>query len=249
MHCKNEVAVYQFDKHFNSEQCNKGKSGKYLKKTLNLTCIFCEKISVNTNSAAQHSIRCNFNPNKIKIKGGMSGKVSHKKGKTKYTEPSLMKQSETLKARIKSGEIKTTGRPHSQETKEKLSIIMSERIKRNIRFSKMENYKGIWLESSYESIVARELDKNDIKWERPSALKWSYNDRIRRYLPDFYLPDFNVYLDPKNDYLIKKDKLKIELTSLQNNVTIIVLNKEELQWEKIKKKIECSSALVCGAAL
>ena len=46
-------------------------------------------------------------------------------------------------------------------------------------------------------------------------------------------PNFN--LDPKNDYLIKKDKRKIELTEQYNNVKIIVLDKEHLEWEDIKK--------------
>lgn len=127
--------------------------------------------------------------------------------------------------------------PCSSETKEKLSKLMSKRIKKNIRYSKMENYKGVWLDSSYESIVVRELELNNIQWIRPKALKWDDNGQIRRYLPDFFLPDYNVYLDPKNDYLIKKDKIKIERAMSYNSVTVIVLSKHELKWVNILNKI------------
>ena len=36
------------------------------------------------------------------------------------------------------------------------------------------------------------------------------NGKKRKYYPDFYLTDFDVYLDPKNDYIVKQDKEKIE---------------------------------------
>lgn len=92
----------------------------------------------------------------------------------------------------------------------------------------------VWLESSYEHKVAVELDKNNIKWERPLHLTYSIDNKTRRYYADFYLNEFDVYLDPKNDFLIKKDKLKIDTVCLQNNVTVIVLNKHQLDWNSIQ---------------
>ncbi len=129
---------------------------------------------------------------------------------------------------------------HTAETKEKLSILMTDRIQKNIRFSKMENYNGIWLDSSYESILARELDAHGIQWTRPKALKWNDLGNIRRYIPDFYLPVYDVYLDPKNDFLIVKDERKIKLASQFNSVKILVLSKSELTWPAILKRINAS---------
>lgn len=91
----------------------------------------------------------------------------------------------------------------------------------------------VWLESSWEYKVAKSLDDNNISWIRPNYLK--YNDR--RYYPDFYLKDYRVYLDPKNPFLQEQDKEKISLVEQQNNVNIILLNKNELNWEEIKVKI------------
>lgn len=128
---------------------------------------------------------------------------------------------------------KNNPRTHSNETKQRLSEIRVDALNDRAFYSNRENYNGITLDSSYESKVARSLDQNNIRWIRPKSLKWNDNGQIRRYIPDFYLTDYDVYLDPKNDFLIKKDARKISLTEQYNNVRIIVLDKNHLEWEQI----------------
>jgi hypothetical protein len=69
------------------------------------------------------------------------------------------------------------------------------------------------LESTWEVKIAEFLDKNDIKWIRPSYTKWfdPIKDKMRLYYPDFYLPDIDLYLDPKNPTAIRDsiDKMNI----------------------------------------
>ena len=49
-----------------------------------------------------------------------------------------------------------------------------------------------------------------VEWERPIPLNWMDSEGVKhRYYPDFYLPEYNIYLDPKNSYLMKKDEEKI----------------------------------------
>ena len=36
------------------------------------------------------------------------------------------------------------------------------------------------------------------------------NNNKRKYFPDFYLPTLDVYLDPKNDYYLKRDLPKLK---------------------------------------
>jgi uncharacterized protein YbaR (Trm112 family) len=106
------------------------------------------------------------------------------------------------------------------------------------RNSKRFWYKNICLDSSYELRVAEDLDKNNIKWIRPTRIKYfDKNNVYHYYLPDFYLSDYNIYLDPKNDYLINKDSEKIKLVEEQNKINIIILNKNELNWNIIQEKI------------
>lgn len=57
-----------------------------------------------------------------------------------------------------------------------------------------------------------------------------------RYTPDFYLPEYDIYLDPKNDYLINNinpslgynDVEKIKKVSTQNNIKILILDVNSL---------------------
>ena len=98
------------------------------------------------------------------------------------------------------------------------------------------NGKEYYLHSSYEVKVAESLDANGIKWERPEYLFWIDSENIKhRYYPDFYLNDYDVYLDPKNDYLIIKDNDKINRVCEQNNVKVLILNEKQLLWEIIKE--------------
>jgi len=123
---------------------------------------------------------------------------------------------------------------HSLETKQFLSDKAIERGFGGKNYRKTFEYNGVILESSYELSLAKELDKHNISWNRPKRLKWiDASGKQRHYTPDFYLPDFNIYLDPKNDYLIKIDSVKVELCSIQNNVIIHILNKSQLSWDYI----------------
>ena len=97
-------------------------------------------------------------------------------------------------------------------------------------------YAGkVWLESSYELKVAIELDSNNIEWVRPSYLP--YGDG-KKYYADFFLTEQKIYLDPKNDYLINQDLQKINQVMLENNVVIIVLDKDNLTWDKIRNMLD-----------
>lgn len=92
----------------------------------------------------------------------------------------------------------------------------------------------VYLESSYEHKVALSLDENEINWTRPTPINWVDDNLIvHKYFPDFYLVDYDIYLDPKNSYLQKVDKLKIEKVKSQNNVKVLVLSKDELNWKTI----------------
>ena len=125
---------------------------------------------------------------------------------------------------------------HSELTKSKLSQVAFARGFGGKNYRKTFYYNGAVLESSYELEVAKQLDNNNVKWERPSRLYWTDDTGVRRhYTPDFYLPEYNVYLDPKNNYLITKDKRKILLCSQQNDVKIYILSNQELSWEAIQK--------------
>ena len=94
-------------------------------------------------------------------------------------------------------------------------------------FYNIHQNKKVLLESSWEVKIALWLDKNKIKWVRPHYLKWiDKNNKTRMYFPDFYLPDSNLYLDPKNPYCMAVDKEKLEY--FKNKIKLLVGNVDDI---------------------
>lgn len=193
-----------------------------------LICKYCNKECKSIKSHVNHERTCPCNNNRI-YKNGMTGKIAWNKGLTKETSASVSKYSEKIKGNTSGF---TKGSSHSKETKEKISEIMSNKMLNRYTASKRYHYNGYLLESSWELELAKDLDANDIKWVRPDPIIY-YDDsgQKRRYYPDFYLTDYNVYLDPKNEYVRIKDKKKIQWVIDQNDVKIILLNKHQLSWK------------------
>lgn len=89
---------------------------------------------------------------------------------------------------------------------------------------KKYKYNNIWMDSRWEVNIAKWLDINNIKWIRDRKINFIWTDvdgRKRRYYPDFYLPEHNLYLDPKNKYKLEKDRDKISRVISENNIKLI----------------------------
>lgn len=97
----------------------------------------------------------------------------------------------------------------------------------------------VTLDSTFEVRCVEILNQLSIKWIRPSFFYYVdvYNVK-RRYTPDIFLVDYNLYLDPKNDYLAKIDSDKISRASFQNNVIIKILTENNLTKEYIKRLVD-----------
>jgi len=76
--------------------------------------------------------------------------------------------------------------------------------------------KNVLLESSWEKEIAEYLIACGIVWVRPSPISWvDKENKSRLYYPDFFLPEHNIYLDPKNPYCMKQDIEKMANISKQ----------------------------------
>lgn len=169
------------------------------------------------------------------------------KGLTKETSATIKNISEKLKDLYKSGKLISPlkGKKLSVDTKKKISdYAISHNYGGFVKHKKFD-YNGIKLDSSYEVELAKSLDKNNVKWQRCKRFPYHMNGKLHHYTPDFFLPDYNIYLDPKNDFLIEsinpvlgyKDVDKIHQVELENNVRILVLNKNQLNWEYIQQHL------------
>lgn len=95
--------------------------------------------------------------------------------------------------------------------------------------------KEVLLESSWEVEIAEYLNDKQIEWNRPGFILWKdSSNKTRRYFPDFYLPDFDMYLDPKNPYCMKRDTEKMSKVSMTVNIIYGDLVKIK-QWIDLQK--------------
>lgn len=90
------------------------------------------------------------------------------------------------------------------------------------------------LQSTYELKCSQLLDEMAIKWVRPGALKYDG----RNYFADFYLPDYDIYLDPKNNYKARIDAKKIQKVIEENEIKLFVLLQEQLTKEYLASLVK-----------
>lgn len=112
------------------------------------------------------------------------------------------------------------GKPTSPETIELLRKKALEsthrRLVRSIRDYTKVDGSIVKLDSAWEEALAKRLDSIGIEWIRPAAVKWVDKDGVtRNYFPDFYLPKFDLYLDPKNPYALKAQQDKVNCLAEQ----------------------------------
>lgn len=85
---------------------------------------------------------------------------------------------------------------------------------------KRHHYKGLQFDSKWEIKIAEYLDEKNIIWIQPkTAIEWiDKRNKKRKYFPDFYLPDYNLYLDPKNPFIIQLQQEKLSYISTRINL-------------------------------
>ena len=80
------------------------------------------------------------------------------------------------------------------------------------------------MDSSWEVALAKWMDEKGIIWDRSRKryMFWwtDQTGKKRRYYPDFYLPKYNVYADPKNKYKLSNDQYKLNCVIKENNITL-----------------------------
>ena len=188
--------------------------------------------SMNANERANHSRWCISNPKRVEYVNALA----------KHRENIVAPRNQFVKAKDEGRTIPKgtmTGKPgsmlgnkHSLETKqhlkEKALASPHRRLVRSIRKYTQKDGTIVSLDSSWEEALAIRLDELNVNWIRPGPIKWIDDTGItHNYFPDFYLVDFDVYLDPKNPYAIKAQESKIKCLTKQIKNLIIIKGLEE----------------------
>lgn len=85
------------------------------------------------------------------------------------------------------------------------------------------------MDSTWEVACATRLDEIGIRWERNNSIRLNYLTRGKRkryYIPDFYLPDYDIYIEVKG-YWTDAAKHKMKDVQERNPVKILILESLE----------------------
>lgn len=203
----------------------------YIKRT---KCKFCGFLfnGLSTSKRANHTRWCASNPSRDRYVEGLV------KARAGITDESLDKMRRSIiKAHVDGRYAhcdKRTflGKTHSEATKKKISekalASNHRRLLRSVREYTKKDGTKVLLDSSWEEVLARRLDSLDVEWIRPTQpIKYITEDgKTRNYFPDFYLPHYDIFLDPKNPAAVaaQKNKLDILKKTLYNLVIIYSLD-------------------------
>lgn len=205
-----------------------------------LICQHCNKECKNPNSLRNHERLCPSNMSRV-YKSRTLGKTPWNKGKTKYSDPIIaqhavfMKESYLNGKRVTAGAALWSKKKRSEVAKIKGCGGYRENAGRSKKYKVVDSFgKVTTLQSSFELRCCKLLEEMKISWIRPKALKYDG----RNYFADFFLTDYNIYLDPKNAYKARIDKVKINKVIEQNKVTLFVLLEEQLTKEYIASLVQ-----------
>jgi len=203
-----------------------------------MNCKYCDRKCKNVNSLVQHEIRCKKNPNKITIKRVWSDEDRKKHSeimKKKHNNKNRVWSKETLEKLSKATKIRNKSL-WTEEKKKKHSEIMRKIVSKNPESysannvcgrTKLTEYNGHTLNGSWELLVAKWFDRNNIKWtNKIKGFKYIWDNKERLYFPDFYLIELDLYVEVKG-YERERDRAKWAVVD-----NLIVIKKNDIN--KIK---------------
>lgn len=222
--CHKELTVSALGNHYGTETCKKLKTPT---NTINIpkdiTCILCSRRCKSDMAYRQHYIRCNLNPNKLErsTKQKVRQSPAWNKGLTKETDDRVAANS----IAVSKATIGKIGRPHSEETKRKISQKLS--INNKGGRAKWHEVAGQKVQGTWERNVAVKFEELGIKWVKlkvhKDILEYVMDDNVRSYTPDFYLPAYDVYLEIKGYWWGRdREKMDIVLRTYPDKKIIIV---------------------------
>lgn len=158
------------------------------------------------------------------------------KGLTQRDHPSIAQHARTIQEGYNTGRNRPPfTRKHTAEELDKISKARMQHLEEKSGWAgthhRYASVKAgaVHLHSNWELETAKALDVSCFHWVRPS--NWfKYQDQegqTRRYQPDFYLPELDLYIEVK-PYCPPKQQWKLEQAGKQINL-LVVKTKEEIK--------------------
>lgn len=116
----------------------------------------------------------------------------------------------------------------------------------NRGYVKTYKYKDIILQGTWELRFAIWCDKHNIKWTKNTiSFDYIYKGKSHKYFPDFYLQDFDMFVETKG-YATERDDAK--WSQFPTDKSLLIVDKQYFKLfgiEKVLSLKECTNFLDC----
>lgn len=206
-----------------------------------MPCKHCDLDFTNltTSERANHTRWCHQNPKRNETN---TTRVTDQLN----TPEAIKKRSDAIRKRHAEGRYEGSGKKavesrkrngrlnHTDETKEKLrqSALTSthQRVCKSTHDYTDKIGRVFRFDSTWEDALASRLDELDIEWDRPSPILYVLDEKEHNYFADFYLPKYDLYLDPKNSYAESTQRRKLDVVSKMIKLVILRSKQECMTW-------------------
>ena len=199
-----------------------------------LVCQYCSRECKNANSLRNHERLCKNNPDRQStpfMDGKQDGhKPSNQFIKAKENGVEYIVSEETRQKL--SNAVKNRSDEFNKELGKKISATINSKVEEGTWHTSLAKhihyeYNGVDLHGSWEVAYAQFLDKNGVKWVRnKDHFEYFFDGKIRRYTPDFYLPDTDEYIEIKG---FKTEKDEAKWAYFPKNKTLRILMRCDLK--------------------
>lgn len=199
-----------------------------------LSCKHCDKECKNENSQRNHERLCKKNPNR-QFTPFHDQMFQRSNNENQYTKAKRLGYTPQISATTREKHRKSILSRTAEWNKEngkKISKSIRKKVDEGTWHTSLAkhmhiDYNGVDLHGSWELAYAKYLDANNIRWLRnKDSFAYVYDGKERKYTPDFYLIESDVYIEIKG-YKTKKDEAK--WNQFPKHRKLIVLMKEELK--------------------
>lgn len=181
-----------------------------------MQCRYCDRKCKSKQSLSNHEIRCKLNPNRItpppKSEAWLNAmKRRRGRGTNQYTKAKELGVeyvvSDETREKLRKSALKHNATYWTPENRDKHSEVMKQAVLNNPdSYSasnvsgrvKMYEYEGFQLKGTWELVVAKSLVECNIEFSNDiKPIPYEYNGKEHLYFPDFYLPEYDLYIEVK----------------------------------------------------
>lgn len=198
----------------------------------NLHCKFCNQARKNYNAVINHERLCKLNPDRqttpFQQKDFKKNHIENGATKAKKLGLPLPVVSDLTREKIRT-HVKNRSESLKKSIAEKVSKTIKEKVEKgewhtSLAKNMLHNYNGVTLHGKWEVAYAKWLDLQHVKWERcKDSFPYTFQNKLRKYTPDFYLLDTCEYVEIKG-YKTEKDDAKWRQFPKDKKLKILVEN-------------------------